>query len=168
MMVELSHPDPCISEPAETSQPSGPVSGAQSAPAAQPAPPVKGARLGRYFALSVALNLALTAYALLAATLFVRYVQAALAAGRQELILTILWTVVIVSPILLSILLNRLLYARMRRGLRFPRRTAFFAFLAAVAVQAVAMCIALQFYSTGAEALFTPELLDGLHSRVAP
>jgi len=91
-----------------------------------------------YFILLILLNVMLAVYTIYMLGLALAFNWSVLASGTLQVILESAWNLLLyVSPIILTLFLNRLLYRVLRGHGRFPRGTWFFAMLAIVIVQAV-------------------------------
>lgn len=103
---------------------------------------VGAGRLTAYLLLTVLLNVLLAVYTLYILGISVETVQTLLAIGRVESIPRLLVSVLImISPLLLTILFNRLLYCAMRGRGRFPRGIWLFAVLLVLLVQAATIYV---------------------------
>ena len=90
-----------------------------------------------YFILLILLNVMLAVYSIYMFGLALAFNWAALASGTLQVILeSALNLLLYISPLKLTLFLNRLLYRVLRGHGRFPRGTWFFAMLAIVIVQA--------------------------------
>lgn len=100
--------------------------------------PRRGAgRVIVYFILLILLNVMLAVYTIYMLGLALAFNWSVLASGTLQVILESAWNLLLyVSPIILTLFLNRLLYRVLRGHGRFARGTWFFAMLAIVIVQA--------------------------------
>lgn len=90
-----------------------------------------------YFILLILLNVMLAVYSIYMLGLALAFNWSILASGTLQVILESAWNLLLyISPIILTLFLNRLLYRVLRGHGRFPRGTWFFAMLAIVIVQA--------------------------------
>lgn len=121
-----------------------------------------GARLAVYFLLCVLCNFLLAVCGLYAFGLCAQLSQDTRVAGATlaELTFQIL---LLLSPILLAILLNRLLYCGMRgRRCRFPRWTVPIAFLVILSVQTLTLLLVLTVFRTGGASGFNVDTISSL------
>jgi len=105
--------------------------------------PRQGAgRVIAYFIVLIVLNALLAVYALYMLGHALAFDWSILKAGSFQVILeSALQLLLLFSPVILTILINRLLYRAFRGWKRFPRGTWFFALLGIVAVQAVTIML---------------------------
>lgn len=105
-----------------------------------------------YFILLILLNVMLAVYSVYMFGLALAFNWSILASGTLQVILESAWNLLLyISPIILTLFLNRLLYRVLRGHGRFPRGTWFFAMLAIVIVQAATIA-AIFGYGTVSEA----------------
>lgn len=89
-----------------------------------------------YFLVSIVLNVLLAVYALYMLGVAIEFDWSILKSGTLQVIFeSALQLVLFFSPVILSIILNRLLYRAFRGRRRFPRGMWFFAMLAMVVIQ---------------------------------
>ncbi|NLI53181.1 MAG: hypothetical protein GX417_02535 [Clostridiales bacterium] len=94
-------------------------------------------RVIAYFITLIVLNVLLAVYALYMLGFALAFDWSILKSGTLQVILeSALQLLLFFSPVILTILLNRLLYRAFRGRRRFPRGTWFFALLAIVVIQA--------------------------------
>ena len=99
-------------------------------------------RVVAYFIVLIVLNVLLAVYTLYMLGYALAFNWAILKAGSLQVILeSALQLLLLFSPVILTILMNRLLYRAFRGWRRFPRGTWFFALLAILAVQAVTVML---------------------------
>jgi len=97
-------------------------------------------RVIAYFIVMVVFNLLLAVYALYMLGIALEFDWSILKSGTLQVILeSALQLLLFFSPVILTIILNRLLYRVFRGHGRFPRGTWFFAMLAIIVVQAAAV-----------------------------
>jgi len=95
-----------------------------------------------YFILMIVLNVMLAVYSVYMFGLALAFNWSVLASGTLQVILESAWNLLLyLSPIILTLFLNRLLYRVLRGRGRFPRGTWFFAMLAIVVVQAATIAV---------------------------
>ena len=95
-----------------------------------------------YFILLILLNVMLAVYSIYMFGLALAFNWSVLASGTLQVILESAWNLLLyISPIILTLFLNRLLYRVLRGHGRFPRGTWFFAMLAIVIVQAATIAV---------------------------
>ena len=95
-----------------------------------------------YFILMIVLNVMLAVYSVYMFGLALAFNWSVLASGTLQVILESAWNLLLyISPIILTLFLNRLLYRVLRGHGRFPRGTWFFALLGIVAVQAATIML---------------------------
>ena len=95
-----------------------------------------------YFILSILLNVMLAVYSVYMLGLALAFNWSTLASGTVQVILeSALNLLLYISPVILTLFLNRLLYRVFRGHGRFPRGTWFFAMLAIVVVQAATLVV---------------------------
>ncbi len=95
-----------------------------------------------YFILMIVLNVMLAVYSVYMFGLALAFNWSVLASGTLQVILESAWNLLLyISPIILTLFLNRLLYRVLRGHGRFPRGTWFFAMLAIVIVQAATIAV---------------------------
>jgi magnesium-transporting ATPase (P-type) len=100
-------------------------------------PQQSAGRVVAYFLVLIVLNVLLAVYSLYMLGYALAFDWSILKAGSLQVILeSALQLLLLFSPVILTILINRLLYRAFRGWKRFPRGTWFFALLAIVAVQA--------------------------------
>ena len=123
-----------------------------------------GARLTAYFLLCVICNFLLAVYALYAVGLTAQLSGDMLAAGqRTTLAESVYQLLLLVSPLLLTILLNRLLYRAMHgRRRRFPRWAAPIACVVIVLVQAATILLIFRLFGTLAAPDFAIDTIAAL------
>ena len=93
-------------------------------------------RVIMYFNVMIVLNVMLAVYALYMLGIALAFDWSSLASGTLQVILESGFNLLLYfSPVILTILLNRLLYRSFRGRGRFPRGVWFFAMLAIIAVQ---------------------------------
>ena len=112
-------------------------------------------RVTAYFIVMAIFNVLLAVYALYMLGYALAFDWSILKAGSLQVILeSALQLLLLFSPAILTILINRLLYRAFRGRLRFPRGTWFFALLAILAVQAVTIMLIFSYgYVDGANGL---------------
>ena len=99
-------------------------------------------RVIAYFILMILLNAMLAVYAVYMFGLALAFNWSVLANGTLQVILeSALNLLLYISPLILTLFLNRLLYRVLRGHGRFPRGTWFFAMLAIVIVQAAMIAV---------------------------
>ncbi len=99
-------------------------------------------RVTAYFLVMAIFNVLLAVYALYMLGYALAFDWSILKAGSLQVILeSALQLLLLFSPAILTILINRLLYRAFRGRRRFPRGTWFFALLAILAVQAVTIML---------------------------
>lgn len=104
-----------------------------------------GGRVAAYFLVMILLNILLAVYALYMHGMALEFDWTILQSGDAKAIAEAAFQLLLVfSPVILTILLNRLLYHAFRGHGRFPRGTAFFALLAVLAVQAATILLILR------------------------
>lgn len=109
-----------------------------------PPPRPRRGRCAAYFVCMIVLNILLAFYALYALGLVMQFDWHANAASVP--VLQVVWMVILAfSPLLLTILLNRVLYRIFRGRRRFPRGTALLALLVLIAVQALTLMLTLRY-----------------------
>jgi len=97
-------------------------------------------RVIAYFIVMVVFNLLLAVYALYMLGIALEFDWSILKSGTlQAMLESALQLLLFFSPVILTIILNRLLYRVFRGHGRFPRGTWFFAMLAIIVVQAAAV-----------------------------
>jgi len=97
-------------------------------------------RVIAYFIVMVVFNVLLAVYALYMLGIALEFDWSILRSGTLQVILeSALQLLLFFSPVILTIILNRLLYRVFRGHGRFPRGTWFFAMLAIIVVQAAAV-----------------------------
>ena len=95
-----------------------------------------------YFILMILLNVMLAVYSVYMFGLALAFNWSVLASGTLQVILESAWNLLLyLSPIILTLFLNRLLYRVLRGHGRFPRGTWFFAMLAIVIVQTATIAV---------------------------
>ena len=95
-----------------------------------------------YFILMIFLNAMLAVYSVYMFGLALAFNWSVLASGTLQVILeSALNLLLYISPVILTLFLNRLLYRVLRGHGRFPRGTWFFAMLAIVVVQAAMIAV---------------------------
>jgi len=95
-----------------------------------------------YFILLILLNAMLAVYAVYMLGLALAFNWTSLTSGTLQVILESAWNLLLyISPIILTLFLNRLLYRALRGHGRFPRGTWFFALLAIVVVQVATIAV---------------------------
>ncbi len=95
-----------------------------------------------YFILLILLNVMLAVYSIYMLGLALAFNWSVLASGTLQVILESAWNLLLyISPIILTLFLNRLLYRVLRGHGRFPRGTWFFAMLAIVIVQTAMIAV---------------------------
>ena len=95
-----------------------------------------------HFILMILLNVMLAVYSVYMFGLALAFNWSVLASGTLQVILESAWNLLLyLSPIILTLFLNRLLYRVLRGHGRFPRGTWFFAMLAIVIVQAATIAV---------------------------
>ena len=95
-----------------------------------------------YFILMIVLNVMLAVYSVYMFGLALAFNWSVLASGTLQVILESAWNLLLyISPIILTLFLNRLLYRVLCGYGRFPRGTWFFAMLAIVIVQATTIAV---------------------------
>ncbi len=116
----------------------------QANPACPPPPKPRRGRVIAYFICMILLNVLLGFYALYALGLVMQFDWHA---GADTVsILQVVWMVILAfSPLLLTILLNRVLYRAFRGRRRFPRGTGFLALLVLVVVQSLVIMLTLRY-----------------------
>lgn len=108
-------------------------------------PPVyRGPRVAVYYALLVVVNVLLAVYLLYAVGTAVENNWAAIQSGSQTAMEKVLVILLMASPVLLTLVVNRLLLRAVRGRRRFPRGTAFVALLLIVLVQALTVYLVLR------------------------
>lgn len=125
---------------------------------------VGGARLTAYFLISAVCNVLLAFYAIYAYAQCVELSNDILAAGQHATLAeTIFQVLLLLSPILLTVLINRLLY-RIMRGphRRFARWTGPAACIFVVAVQVVFILLLLQSVGVGGSGGFNLDTISTL------
>jgi magnesium-transporting ATPase (P-type) len=112
-------------------------------------------RVIAYFIVLIVLNVLLAVYTLYMLGYALAFNWSILKAGSIQVILeSALQLLLLFSPVILSILTNRLLYRAFRGWRRFPRGTWFFAFLAILAVQTATIMVIFGYgYVDGANGL---------------
>ncbi len=104
-----------------------------------------GGRVVAYFLVMILLNVLLAVYALYMLGTALEYDWAALQSGDAKVIAEAAFQLLLVfSPVILTILLNRLLYRGFRGYGRFPHGTALLALLAVLIVQAATILLILK------------------------
>lgn len=99
-------------------------------------------RVAAYFIVMAIFNVLLAVYALYMLGYALAFDWSILKAGSMQVILeSALQLLLLFSPAILTILINRLLYRAFRGRRRFPRGTWFFALLAILAVQAATIML---------------------------
>jgi len=97
-------------------------------------------RVIAYFIVMIVFNLLLAVYALYMLGIALEFDWSILKSGTLQVILeSALQLLLFFSPVILTIVLNRLLYRVFRGDGRFPRGTWFFAMLAIIVVQSAAV-----------------------------
>lgn len=105
-------------------------------------PQQSAGRVVAYFLVLIVLNVLLAVYSLYMLGYALAFDWSILKAGSLQVILeSALQLLLLFSPVILTILINRLLYRAFRGWKRFPRGTWFFALLAIVAVQAATIMV---------------------------
>ena len=103
-------------------------------------PRVAAGRVIAYYLVLILLNALLAVYLLYMLGFALEYDWTTLQSGTLQAILESAFQLFLLfSPVILTLILNRLLYRVFRGGGRFPRGTWFFALLAIIVVQAVAI-----------------------------
>ncbi len=125
------------SEPRPPHPPHGPHDGPP------PEPPRHGTgRVVTYFVILIVLNVLLAVYALYMLGFALTYDWTSLSVGSLHGILeTLLQLLLLFSPVILTIIINRLLYRAFRGRGRFPKGTWLIAVLAIIVVQAAAIVL---------------------------
>lgn len=123
-----------------------------------------GARLTAYFCIAVVLNLLLAVYALYAVGLASELSRDVLAAGARATVPeTVYQILLLLSPVFLTVLLNRLLFFAMRgRGRRFPRWAVPVACVLILGVQLAAVLLLIGWFMLPAGAPFAVDTLTTL------
>lgn len=123
-----------------------------------------GARLASYFFISVVLNSLLAVFALYAVGACASLSSGASAGVRTATVAeTVYMLLLLLSPILVTVLLNRLLFAGMRgRRYGFPRWAAPAAVLLVLAVQVLTLLVIVRFFSTQAADPFAVDTITSL------
>ena len=123
-----------------------------------------GARLTVYFLTAILCNFLLAVYALYAVGVCAQLAQDTLSIAQgATLAETVFQIVLLISPFLLTILLNRLLFCAMRgRRRRFPRWVAPTACLIILAVQAATIYLILSVFGTQATGGFSVDTISAL------
>lgn len=102
----------------------------------------KAGRVAAYFLVLIVLNVLLAVYALYMLGFALTYDWTTLSTGSLNGILeTLLQLLLLFSPVILTIIINRLLYRAFRGRGRFPRGTWLFAVLAVIVVQAATIAL---------------------------
>ena len=112
-------------------------------------------RVIAYFIVMIVLNVLLAVYTLYMLGYALAFNWSILKAGSLQVILeSALQLLLLFSPVILTLLTNRLLYRAFRGWRRFPRGTWFFALLGILAVQAVTIMVIFGYgYVDGANGL---------------
>lgn len=97
-------------------------------------------RVIAYFIVLIVLNLMLAVYSVYMLGMALAFDWSILQSGTLQVFLeSVLQLILFFSPVILTLILNRMLYRVFRGRGRFPRSVWFFAMLAAIAVQAAAI-----------------------------
>ena len=97
-------------------------------------------RVIAYFIVLIVLNLMLAVYSVYMLGMALAFDWSILQSGTLQVFLeSVLQLILFFSPVILTLILNRMLYRVFRGRGRFPRGVWFFAMLAAIAVQAAAI-----------------------------
>jgi magnesium-transporting ATPase (P-type) len=95
-----------------------------------------------YFIVLIILNIMLAVYMLYILGFALSFDWTSLASGTLQVILESAWYILLyISPVILTIILNRLLYRSFRGRGRFPHGIWFFAMLAIIAVQVATIAL---------------------------
>lgn len=116
-----------------------------------------GGRITAYFLMAVVLNLLLAVYAMYVVGVSMDMTGTAALAGTAPTVSeTVFRMLLLASPILLTVLLNRILY-RLFRGRRvFPRGMGVLAVLVILLVQVLTVCLVLRYGSADGTGGFSP------------